>query len=428
MCCVWSLFRDVPNLRSEAAADVEPTREFRVLLVDVKATLSPWEQSFRRLRGIYGQPTNWLHQVALTGGSESMRPTAQELNKFNFFFFHRYPFQYSPFFLPQMFPKRAFLNHIPALTSWFIEKRRLMQFARAARLTFVPDMWDLPLTADDAEGEELVTAKAPTHRGVHLISVSSARNATKSAAAPRLAQRFLRSPLLIDGAKFDVGAYVLFLGGSAPGGVVSLRTLLWDDFSLRFCSFDYPGRGQTEASSAELLAAPPGALFVDERFRGFWNLPSLRRNAGLGAKAALGLAIGQERLAAIDRGIAAIAANISKEALLRSADAIARYGRSGNHFWELVRFDCLVQVDLRVWVVEINMSPNMIPHHTSNEGTPHDDATWRSLLMDTTLAQVASWATEGSAFQVLPGFTEAWSGNATSSISVLGGSQRPKWA
>merc|ERR550532_3990891 len=83
--------------------------------------------------------------------------------------------------------------------------------------------------------------------------------------------------------------------------------------------------------------------------------------------------------------------------LERTKRAVARFPAGGGHFWELMRFDCLVQEDLSVWVVEINMSPNMWPRPPLRGEARRDDTAWRSQLLNQTLLEVGAWALSGPA-------------------------------
>merc|ERR1712187_553930 len=111
-------------------------------------------------------------------------------------------------------------------------------------------------------------------------------------------------------------------------------------------------------------------------------------HVALGAHGALRAAIGHSTMERIDASVASVVANVSAGVLDHIHHGVSQYPRGGNHFWELMRFDMLVDEHLDVWVVEINMSPNMWPHQEEDE---HDDVKWRSRLQDSTLSEVAAW-------------------------------------
>ena len=53
-----------------------------------------------------------------------------------------------------------------------------------------------------------------------------------------------------------------------------------------------------------------------------------------------------------------------------------RYPRRLRHFVEMIRYDLLVDAEGKPWLVEVNMSPNSIPHG----GVPADRP-WRAKLL-----------------------------------------------
>uniref|UniRef100_A0A7S4Q4U4 Tubulin--tyrosine ligase-like protein 9 n=1 Tax=Alexandrium monilatum TaxID=311494 RepID=A0A7S4Q4U4_9DINO len=144
----------------------------------------------------------------------------------------------------------------------------------------------------------------------------------------------------------------------------------------------------------------------------------------LGAKAALANIIGPSSMDRIDRNVDSILASASAAVLERAMDAHSGLENAthrsirGNHYWELMRFDCFVDESLSVSVVEINMSPNQWPHNPGKGEVPYDDTSWRHKLQDDVLLEVAAWASTGFLREdaerrggdVATGFREVWRG------------------
>lgn len=390
-----ALLRPLPPQAPVADSNV-PQPLLKVLVMDL-ARNHPWIRSFARSPRIF-QAHRWFD----VAGEEmnKRRPQMKDLANFHIIFIHVAPL---PIITPQNVPPLSYVNHMPGAEVMY-QKMRLMSFAIEQGWEFIPRGWKLPLKPDDAVGEPVIVAKAQGHRGVHLVNTTVLRNTwswskayqdAKSSKKPAMAQQFAQRPLLVDGAKFDFGVYVLMLGGLTPTGHTTLRALMYDEISLRFCSKDYPGRGR-DPTLQELLEAENDALFVADNFRGFWNIPTLQRNAHLGAKNALRNAVGADRIAEVDKKVGDIIARTMAGIIDRVAEAAAQWPGGAVQHFEMIRFDCFVDQDLSVSVVEINMSPNMIAHTPRKGEATFDDVTWRNKLMDDALYEVASWLSGGS--------------------------------
>ena len=292
------------------------------------------------------------------------------------------------------------VNHLPGGSTitikssmWMAYKERRGALAAAgvdvARdYTWVPRHFVLPrelpaleraLLQEGGDGGHQWLLKRQSHRGVRLVgSVADARAVAGrpgkeagrqgSAAAPAavFAAEYV-PPLLLDGRKWDIGMYVV-----VPS-VDPLRAWVHRNALLRFCKLAYPTTGG-------LRAGTPTDAYVVNDYVPPWEQPSLRaafEGGGMPSTASQG-ANGLDAVVAWMRGqpglataATALRAELHRAIVLALAEArpamrrgaarwSPRWGRST--FFELFRFDFSVDARGKPWLMEVNMSPNLMPH------------------------------------------------------------------
>lgn len=189
--------------------------------------------------------------------------------------------------------------------------------------------------------------KLNDHRGIHICSSSDA-NFT----AGTFIQEFIERPFLVDGYKFDIGVYTVVTS------VDPLRMYVYKgDVLFRFCPIEY------YPFDPKIL----DKYVVGDDYLPIWNVPSLKRyytKLGYSMKDSFDAYVrerGKNPAEMWDRVYDAIReVALMKEAQIREVSK--RFG-NGRNFFELVRFDLVLDEDLNVYMMEANMSPNLSSAH-----------------------------------------------------------------
>eukprot|EP00854_Cymbomonas_tetramitiformis_P008317 gene8317-9882_t len=228
-------------------------------------------------------------------------------------------------------------------------------------------------------------AKSPSHGGVEPLCGPPA--AILDRAETRLAgggiiQAAVRDPLLIDGASFDLGVYVLITGASAA----TVRARVFSDVLLRFCEAPREGHeGSLPYGGLGGAAAPTATsrMVVGGKYRAAWEMPSLREHFDTTKTQGAGRATWPGRIAleahltnvtgdpgafqtlwravseAVGETLAAVQPAVSS--------GVEKYWQQEDHFLELLRYDFVVDTNLVPWLVEVNASPNLFPKSAPQE-------------------------------------------------------------
>eukprot|EP00854_Cymbomonas_tetramitiformis_P008411 gene8411-9994_t len=212
-------------------------------------------------------------------------------------------------------------------------------------------------------------AKAPTHRQVIPLCDTPeavAEHISKAIADGSIVQEMVDSPLLIDHTKFDLGVYVFVTG---MGGR-RMEVHVFDDFLLRFCLEEFRGDLGMDTAAGNV---------VGSKYRAAWEMPSLQPwyntseaelHSGGATKRAL------EAYLTANTGDAHIftqiwnrLTDIIQNTLLSTQPfikkALEQYSAEHrNNFFELLRFDFVLDTGLKPWLIEVNASPNLYPKST----------------------------------------------------------------
>ncbi|CAN7986366.1 unnamed protein product, partial [Ixodes hexagonus] len=264
---------------------------------------------------------------------------------------HDYPFTQLASELAQLQPHQR-VNHFPG--SGYITNKGSLSTDFSS--PHVPIAFKLPkakrefLEYADRHPTKMWVQKSDHHRGIRVKRLSEVSVDQEGT----FVQEFVANPLLVDGKKFDVGVYVVLTS------LDPLRVYAYDgDALLRFCAHPY---------AEPLDASDVDSYVVGDDYTPIWEMPSLSGyyvGSRLSMKESLNLHLtraGRDPIriwTQIRDAIAAVC--LDKEAdMVRAA---SRYGTSGgrprSNFFELVRFDFVVDEDLNVFLMEANMSPNL---------------------------------------------------------------------
>ncbi|XP_058812213.1 probable tubulin polyglutamylase ttll-15 [Topomyia yanbarensis] len=221
-------------------------------------------------------------------------------------------------------------------------------------IKYVPKAFKLPSEEEKFKNyaqknpTKLFVQKNNQHRHIHikkLEEIDFGNNET-------FIQEFIDDPLLVDGYKFDIGVYTVITS------IDPLRVYIYKgDILFRYCPVKY------YPFDAENL----DKYIVGDDYLPTWEVPALKpfyTKLGFGMKESF-----DAYLRSIDRDPTVIweqiedairLAILKKEPLM--ADILPRYASKRN-FFEMMRFDLVVDNKLRVFLMEANMSPNLSSAH-----------------------------------------------------------------
>lgn len=261
---------------------------------------------------------------------------------------HDYPFKTLSEHLSHLKPYQR-VNHFPG-TGFVTNKVNLA----TSKMKFVPKAFKLPgdkekfLAYSKEHPDIMWVQKSNTHRGIE-IKETSELDLTKEGT---FLQQFVDKPFLIDGHKFDIGIYTIVTS------INPLRVyIIQGEALVRFCPEEY-------------YPFDPKATdkyVVHDNYLPMWKVPSLSdmyQEKGLTFKQTLiqylkskGIdykQIWKDMISAIQT------VYMEKEhKLIQSASKF----RNTHHFFELVRFDFVLDENFNVYLMEANMSPNMDSGH-----------------------------------------------------------------
>lgn len=272
---------------------------------------------------------------------------------------HDYPFLQEPMsnFTRNLKPWQK-VNHFPG--SGFITNK--VNLAKSD-LQGIPKAFNLPDDKDEfqafhkAHPDKLWVQKSSSHRGIKVDRVEDYDLNLENT----FLQEYIQNPLLVDGKKFDIGVYVILTS------VNPLRVYAYEaDVLLRFCADEYY---EADASGEKTLfnATNVNSYVVADEYTPTWEIPSLKKyfvQRKLNMKQTLNAYLTEQKMdadklwKAIDDSIKSV--YVAKEPYL--SQLTANYG-SSRHFFEMVRFDFLVDDQLNVYLMEANMSPNLSSLH-----------------------------------------------------------------
>nr|CAD7444236.1 unnamed protein product [Timema bartmani] len=299
---------------------------------------------------------------------------------------HDYPFRALQPLLRNLKPHQK-VNHFPGC-GYITNKVDLAM----TELPYIPRAFRLPGDKDKLmvyakmHPDTQFVQKSNSHRGVHVVSVAALDLDTPET----FVQEYVDKPLLVDGYKFDIGVYTVVTS------IDPLRVYIYNgDVLFRFCpQLYYP-----------FDPAVLDKYVVGDDYLPIWDIPSLQKyyvNLGFsmkesfnafvrskGARTYLNLVREGEvhrvkpgKLPEMSPQYADIKGDhknckdplnvwrqvedairlicLKKESLL--IESLSHY-KYNHNFFEMVRFDFVIDEDLNVFVMEANMSPNLSSAH-----------------------------------------------------------------
>ncbi|XP_076462884.1 putative tubulin polyglutamylase ttll-15 [Babylonia areolata] len=299
----------------------------------------------------------WIHGKNLQTGylqhvfnvfEQSGFTTGDQTDEWHVLWAHDYPFKELSQLMSHLKPYQK-VNHFPG--SGFITNKVSLV---TSKMNFIPMAFKLPKDKDHflsysrSHPQMMWVQKNNNHRGIHIKSAAELDMKKEGS----FIQQYVDKPFLIDGHKFDIGIYTILTS------INPLRVYIVEDDALfRFCPEEY-------------YPFDPNILdkyVVHDDYLPLWKIRSLHAlysekgfnfkvtfNEYLKSKGLPYKKVWADMIAAIQ------AVYLSKEHNLM--ETASKYP-STNNFFEMVRFDFVLDEKLNVYLMEANMSPNLSSKH-----------------------------------------------------------------
>lgn len=305
----------------------------------------------------YRRPVVWIHAKHVNSGylkhvmavferAGYIRGDAQ--SSWDVLWAHDYPFKELSAAMATLKPYQK-VNHFPG-TGYITNK----VYLATSDIAYIPKAFQMPNQRDaflletKQNRDTLWVQKSSSHRGIKVKSVEE----LDLYAPNTFIQQYISNPYLIDGKKFDLGFYVTLTS------VDPLRVyVLHDEMLVRFCPTVYN----------PIDFADVNKYVVGDDYTPVWKMPSLQKyyqdynynfmetmNAYWRSKGNDPERVYRQINEAI-RGVF-----VSKYPQLVSA--LQRH-ENKRVFFELMRFDFVLDEELNVFLMEVNMSPNLSSAH-----------------------------------------------------------------
>ncbi|RMX60861.1 probable tubulin polyglutamylase ttll-15 [Pocillopora verrucosa] len=217
---------------------------------------------------------------------------------------------------------------------------------------FIPPAFVIPKDTDKFLEEvknhpkKLWVEKSNNHRGIHIKSPNEID--LHKGSDENFVQEYIANPYLIDKRKFDIGVYTVLTS------IDPLRVYVYDqEVLIRFCETDYYPFDSNDEDK----------YVVGDSYTQPWELPSLREwwHKGKYSRKLLLNAHLKKQGQDVDKIWSDIYRAIAEVYLRKETDLISAgsHFKSTRNFFEMVRFDFILDADLKVWLMEVNMSPNL---------------------------------------------------------------------
>nr|XP_039264133.1 probable tubulin polyglutamylase ttll-15 [Styela clava] len=260
------------------------------------------------------------------------------------------------------------VNHFPG--SGYLTSKGYLAMSKSR---YIPLAFSLPQNLTDFKKyiekhpEKMWVQKNNKHRGIKIKT----KKELDFSAPDSFIQEFVRKPFLVDRRKFDVGIYTV---------ITSINPLtvyvLDNEWLIRFCPEDYEPFDSGNVRK----------YVVEDDYTPTWEMPSLKtgyKNMKLSHKESLLQhlkTIGLNEKKVVDDLYAAVSELIWEKQpdIIRS---VGYYPYGTRSFFELVRFDFVLDEDLNVYAMEVNMSPNLSSGHFADNARMYRQVIFNTLSL-----------------------------------------------
>lgn len=215
---------------------------------------------------------------------------------------------------------------------------------------YIPRAFQLPkdkeafLAYSHLQPERQFVQKNNQHRDIFVRGVDE----IDFSDADTFLQEFIVRPLLVDGHKFDIGVYVIITS------IQPLRIYIYKgEILFRYCPKKYHPFDPLDQDK----------YVVGDRYLPSWKIPALERyhELGFGMKAAFDAYIRHDLKKDPDliwQSVEDAIVSIILQKEQKLIEAVKQYSFRSS-FFEMMRIDLIVDENLKVWLLEANMSPNL---------------------------------------------------------------------
>ena len=260
------------------------------------------------------------------------------------------------------------VNHVPG-TGYLTSKVSLA----TSKFKYIPTAFSLPREKDlflahaKEHKDKLWVQKSNKHRGITIKSIDELDLTAKDA----FVQEFVQNPYLVDGRKFDIGIYTIITS------IDPLRVYVLDtEWLLRYCTEDY----------LPFDVHDPKKYVIGDDYAPTWKLPSLTKvynELKFSHKESLFYYIelqGHDS-AKLEKEIYEAVAEMAYQKKPDILKSVSRYTYGLTAFFELVRFDFVIDAKLNVYLMEVNMSPNLSSAHFKPNGVMYEQVLMTTLSL-----------------------------------------------
>ena len=222
------------------------------------------------------------------------------------------------------------------------------------KLKHIPSAFKLPKDKDEFKAfaeknpDKRFVVKHHQHRHIKIMKMNEINMEDNNT----FIQEFIENPLLVDGYKFDIGVYTIITS------INPLRVYAYyGDILFRYCAQKYHPFDPENVDK----------YIVGDDYLPTWQIPSLEafyNELGFGMKTSFDAYLkmkGKDPEIIWTQVLDAI-----REAILSKESSISalldRY-KNKQSFFEMARFDLIVDDNLKVYLMEANMSPNLSSAH-----------------------------------------------------------------
>ncbi|XP_013406367.1 tubulin polyglutamylase TTLL4 [Lingula anatina] len=279
---------------------------------------------------------------------------------------HDYPFKEFESQIRNLQPHQK-VNHFPG-TGYITNKVNLA----TSDIWFIPKAFKMPqdkpllLKYSGEHPQKMWVQKSNNHRGIKIKKISD----LDLSSGGTFVQEFVDKPFLIDRRKFDIGIYTTLTS------IDPLRVYILDsEVLIRFCPQDYYPFDPENVDK----------YVVGDDYTPTWQMPSLKNIYEQNAhthKETISTYLRQhgrnDTKLWDDIRQAIMEVYLSKEPNLIGA---AKSYKSTRNFFEMVRFDFVVDEDLHIYLMEVNMSPNLSSGHFSQNKLLYEQVVFNLLSL-----------------------------------------------
>ena len=299
--------------------------------------------------------SGYLDHVIETAGDAGLG-RSRSSSKWTVLWSHRYPFSNKTELGAEL--KRLELgrrvNKMPG-SGWLSSKQALAEI----KSKFIPLAFTLPEHYDEFIDARIVAddntywlVKSGQHRQIKVISDADLdeRSLLKDK-KPKFIQKMVSPPMLISGRKFDIGTYVVVTSAEP------LRVYVLDEWLLRFCNTDYE----------PFDASNPKKYVVGDDYTPIWEVEEIGAhfNRSIGMKNALFSWMADNGLnpSTLETKVRHAVGEIWESQQSKMETVLKQYNNYPGQFFELLRMDWVLDRDANLFLLEVNMSPNLSSGH-----------------------------------------------------------------